>query len=363
MKNIEELKQELLRRKLPAVWPAEIPAGAASAEAVRKRNLEILRHSLIGETPEGLTGHTEIESREEDACGGKGFRLCMRTDISAGTEKGTVSFRWTVQIPYGSEPFPVFLRYTFTQPEYGGISELILDRGYAIADVPYQEIVPDTYDNFSGGLAALCPRDPETGWGKVGMWAYAGSIVMDALETVPEIDAKRTAVIGHSRLGKTALWAGASDGRFSLVCSIQSGCGGAALFRGKKGERISDLGRPIVTSLWYCGNLYRYAGREEELPFDQHFLISAAAPRRVYVSSAIRDDWSDPESELLGAMAASEVYEKLGLPGLVLPEKGEIKPDTGYHDGYIGYHVRTGTHYFGWKDWQLVMDYRDRHSC
>lgn len=169
----------------------------------------------------------------------------------------------------------------------------------------------------------------------------------------------RASVVGHSRLGKTALLAGALDERFSCVISNNSGCSGAAVSRGKEGETI----RHITTAFdyWFCENYQKYADKEDTLPFDQHFLLAAIAPRRLYVASASDDLWADPVSEFLGCFAANEVCDKLGIKGLVskdrLPLAGEY-----YHDGTIGFHLRKGSHYLGREDRNLFMDYLEKHS-
>lgn len=166
--------------------------------------------------------------------------------------------------------------------------------------------------------------------------------------------------MGHSRLGKTALLAGALEERFSLTIVVQSGAGGAALFRGKTGEQIENLyGKG--SRLWFNGNFFKYREKVEELPFDQHFLLALAAPRHLYVSSAAEDDWADPKSEFLSCVAAGEAYAFLGEKGLV--HHGSFpKPGEYFHDGRIGYHLRCGTHYLSRDDWKMIMDYRDRHQ-
>jgi hypothetical protein len=180
---------------------------------------------------------------------------------------------------------------------------------------------------------------------------------MDFIQTLEEVDKARIAVVGHSRLGKTALWCAAQDERFIMGISNESGCSGAAISRGKKGERIRDIVKTFP--YWFCENYKEYVDNEENMPFDQHFLISAIAPRYVYVSSAIGDEWADPESEFLSCVAASDVYELFGVKGLVtedrLPEVG-----TKLHEGRIGYHLRGGTHYLSRYDWQGFMEFMRR---
>jgi hypothetical protein len=193
-------------------------------------------------------------------------------------------------------------------------------------------------------------------WGAIGAWAWGLSRIVDVLARDKAIDSSRIALMGHSRLGKTALWAGAQDTRFALIISNDSGEGGAALARRKSGERIADSVK--TTYFWYTPKYREYVNREEALPVDAHFLISLIAPRPVYVASATEDLWADPVGEFLAAKNAEPVYRLFGKAGLGVDR--QPPPDRSVGD-FIGYHVRTGKHDIIAADWAHHLDFADRH--
>ena len=185
--------------------------------------------------------------------------------------------------------------------------------GLAVASFHCGDVSPDNGDFTSkaGGLFQV-DRSLPTAPGKLALWAWGASVVREYLAACPEIDQKAVAVAGHSRLGKTALLAGALDKRFQFVFANESGCSGAALYRGKQGETAADIQR--VFPYWFSPSFASYTGNPEQLPFDQHFLLSLIAPRKLYVSSAAEDLWSDPAAEFLGCLAASPAFEAAGVP-------------------------------------------------
>lgn len=351
------LKELLKQRKIASVWDHFENANPVAWSIERKAIIDLLCQEEYGFIPCASSKPSyEVLETDHSFCAGK--VTLSKVILTTQFENRVFSFPFYASVPNGNGRYPFFVYLSFQDhmpDKYIPIEE-ICDHGFAVLSFCYSDIASDDND-FSSALAgAIYGGKARSGddCGKIAMWSWAASRVMDYAQTLSNLDLTKAAVIGHSRLGKTALLAGVLDERFSYVISNDSGCSGAAISRGKQGEQIKDICNAFP--YWFCENYKKYVDNEYSLPFDQHFLLASIAPRKLYVASAQEDTWADPNSEYLACVAASEVYEKIGLVGFVHPDRLPITGDV-FHDGNIGYHLRRGSHYLSREDWLRFMDF------
>ncbi len=264
-------------------------------------------------------------------------------------------------------PFPVFLLISHRnvmgllenmEDEFFPVADII-GRGYAAAIFDVEDVSPDDKKRFTQGiLDTLYPEQLNKANGMRGLaaWAWGAARAMDYFEKNPDINETKAIVVGHSRGGKAALWAGANDSRWAITVANESGCGGAALSKRKFGETVERINSSFP--YWFNDNFKTFNGKEECLPFDQHQLIATIAPRAVYVASAIEDQWSDPKGEFLSLKLGSRVYSEIYGRSLDFSENFQNSQRT-IHKPSVGYHLRDGIHNLNLHDWERFMDFTD----
>ncbi len=333
----------------------------------RNEVLELFRENVYGRVPNTpYTRSYKVINEDKNAMGGAA--TLKQVDITIAAEKGSLVIHLELFVPNKvPKPVPVFLLIdnrgpANTDPARKVKSEFwpaedVIARGYAIAEFYNADVDPDNFDDFKNGIHALLdklPR-PADAWGTIAAWAWGASRCMDYFETDKDINNKKVAVLGHSRGGKTALWAGAEDERFSLVISNESGSTGAALARRRFGETVERIN--TVLPHWFCSNYKKYNNDVDALPVDQHMLLALVAPRALYVACASDDLWGDPRGSYLALYNALPVFRLLGTKS-VLPET--MPPlNKQVISGKVGFHIRDGVHNMLLKDWNWFMDFGD----
>jgi hypothetical protein len=354
--------------------PLKTASGAVRTPAEwaprRTEILELFREHVYGRSP-GTPARLRFETIEEAPAAMEGAATLKRVVVLSSHSGREHRFELTIFLPNARrEPVPLFLLLNNrpagnadpTRTEKSGFwpAEAVIARGYGIASLQVGDLAPDDAGTYREGVIRLFegPGDgPRQGdaWGALAAWAWGASRAMDYFATDARIDAGRVAVVGHSRGGKAALWAGAEDERFAMVVSNESGQGGASLSRRNFGETVARITKAFPH--WFAGNYTAFGGREDALPVDQHLLLALIAPRALYVASADEDLWADPRGEFLSLAHASPVYALWG-DAAIRPDR--MPPlDTPFVSGRRGYHVRTGGHNLTPYDWDRFMDLAD----
>ena len=308
----------------------------------------------------------------------KGKATRKDIDIVISNSKGSKKMRFLVFSPNGVDgPAPAFLKHSFnnTKSDDFDASKFrpgklkngwplgeFFDRGYGFCAVYHEDLVGHNEVGFNNSIHKLFypkgqsfPKASE--WGVISACAWGAMRAMDYLETDDDIDHKKVAIMGHSKMGKTTLWTAAQDERFALAIAAQSGCAGAALWRRKSGETLKKM----VTRFpyWLCRNAWKFIDQEDDLPIDQHMLLACIAPRPVYVHSGVKDTWADGRGEYLSAFHASEVYKLYGKKAL----DSQDSPPVGKAiiESHVGYHIREGGHSIESFDWKRFLEFADYH--
>jgi hypothetical protein len=360
---------------------------------VQKRRPEILelyRQNIFGHSPEAGTNATfNVWETAANALGGTATRKQIEINFS-GTPNGPFA-HLLLYTPAGKVSAPTFLCLQFNgnytviddpgiaifpawnsktgtlampkNPVRGAaarnwkIAET-LARGYGMAFIDYNEIEPDLSRGagFQFGVHKNFPPPSTNDWGAIGAWAWGASRALDYLQADKDVDGQRVILFGHSRLGKTVLWAGAQDTRFAAVIANCSGEMGASLSRRDYGETVDDVAKHFP--YWMAGNFQKYVHHWDDLPVDSHFLISLIAPRPLFLNTGSEDKWGDPHGEFLAARAATPVYELFGKTGITETNFPPLDHAL-QHD--LGFNCHTGKHDVLPTDWDNFLDFADAH--
>ena len=343
----------------------EMPAYTLPELKPRAETLELFRAHVYGRVPSTPYEKAfKVVEKNPNAMGGAATLKRVEVTLTRGPESLTI--RVSLFTPNKAKAPATFLLIcnrpvdnidpTREKKSPFWPAEEVVARGYGIAAFHNADVDQDKHDGFRDGAHRLLdvePRGPDA-WGTIAAWAWGASRVLDDLET--DADAGKVAVIGHSRGGKTALWAGAQDERFAMAISNDSGCSGASLSRRRFAGRESVARINKSFPQWFCETYKTYADREEALPVDQHQLVALLAPRAVAIGSASNDRTADPRGEFLSAVHASPAWApKKGLGTSEMPAVGGAIDGEGVH-----YHLREGKHDLTLADWERYMDFADK---
>ena len=356
----------------------------------RPEILELYRTNIFGRSPAAGTNVTfntwEIST---NALGGTATRKQIKINFS-GTPNGPFA-QLLLYTPTGKVSAPTFLCLQFSgnytviddpaiaifpvwswktgalampkNPVRGSAAQNwkiaeTLARGYGIAFINYQDIEPDLPGGAGEKFGARknFPPPSTSDWGAIGAWAWGASRALDYLQTDKDVNAQRVILFGHSRLGKTVLWAGAQDARFAAVIANCSGEMGASLSRRDYGETVDDVAKHFP--YWMAKNFQQFSNHWNNLPVDSHFLISLIAPRPLFLNTGSEDKWGDPHGEFLAARAATPVYELFGKSGIAETNFPPLDHAL-QHD--IGFNCHTGKHDVLPTDWDNFLDFADAH--
>ena len=357
------LKQELLNRNLPPLLS-------------REEMVEIMQREVYGYLPKNDFEWSVANYKRKDGRLAKGNVIYSTVDFTLTNKNGSHTFTIHQFLHTDGEKHPTFLHIAGRYPGNFVPEEEIVENGYNLIIFVYTEITSDDPD-FTTGIAPLIfpeGRKNSTDCGKIGLWAFACMRVLDYAITLDCVDEKNIAIVGQSRLGKTALVTGMLDERFTFSLSNNAGCAGDTLSRGNSGLPDADgnftvekefRGETVerittVFPYWFCKNYLKYAEQNYGTDFDQHYLVASIAPRNVCVTSAELDYWADQKGEQLCCLAASEAWEKFGLVGLQECDH-YLVPGEKLLNGYVGYSMTPTTHFLSRHAWINYMEFMRIH--
>lgn len=337
----------------------------------RRELIKLYETEIYGRVPANAPKVTwEVGEVDREWRSGTAVRKKLIAHARVGSEERRFNV-WLYTPAKATKPVPVLLSINFAPAARGGgpvptgeppVADEMLARSWGYATVVYTEIQPDRANAWKEGVIGLTlasdqaePRPDE--WGTISAWSWGISRIIDYFETDKSVDAKRVAIQGFSRLGKTVLWAGAKDARIAAVFSGCAGELGSALARRDWGETVDDMAQNFAWQ--FAGNLQKYVGKWNEMPVDAHTLIALNAPRPVFITGGTTDQWSDPKGEFLAEVAAGPVYRLLGKKDIGATEFPA--PESPLVSGDLAFNYHTGGHTLTTTEWKLFLDFLGRH--
>ncbi len=363
----EKVQPYTLPDALTSVGGKKITKSSQWEKIRRPEILELFRENVQGRVPKTPYQQSfKVVNMDKNAMGG--LATLKEVDVTITAEGKSLVIHLVLFTPNKAQtPVPTFLLInnrglanmdpTRKLKSDFWPAEQAIARGYGMAVFNNADVDPDNFDDFKNGIHGLLDKSPRPGdsWGTIAAWAWGASRCLDYLVTDKDVAKDKVAVVGHSRGGKTALWASAEDTRFYMAISSCSGNVGSSIARRHYGETIRKINGGFPH--WFCANLKKFNDNENALPVDMHMLIALTVPRAVYISCADEDLWADPHGSYLALYHAAPVYnlfgEKVDIQEAMPPLNKQVM------SGNIGFHIRNGAHNLLLDDWNRYMDFAD----
>jgi hypothetical protein len=335
----------------------------------RTEILKLFESEVYGRIPNDID-HLAFETVQENPNPFPEISELEEVNITIQRNGKSHTMRINLFLPKGKTgPFPIVLLINY-KPKYpdGKLAEEgfwpvveLIQKGFATASFHVETVSPDKVNTFQEGIISTLYPDEigqAAGMKALGAWGWGAMRAMDYFVQHPQINSKKSVLVGFSRSGKAALWASANDPRWAITFANESGCGGAALSKRKYGETVETINRRFPH--WFAENFQKYNKQEDLLPLDQHMLPGLIAPRAVYYASAREDQWADPKGEYLGIQLGSRVHTE------IYEKNAEFKPEfeeisSPIHLESVGYHIREGKHNLTWEDWRIFLEFVEKN--